>query len=149
MIKYIYLLLLLKISIGYRNLNTRISVNGNDKVVRTINTNLFTFNDVKELCNSYISSNKKKIQALDYTSLNVIVSELANIIIPSKVENVIQDDEHSIYLGIRTNSNKNLWLQLCWDNSYSRICLNQPSGNIGSGLSYSFGTILRTLLRDL
>jgi len=145
MIYYLLLLLLtlsIKITIGYR-----INIHNQFNKINCSNRNI---NDIKDLCNSYISSNNK-IQSLDYTSLSIIVKELYNIITPSKVENVIQDNEHSIYIGIRTNSNKNLWLQLCWDNSYSRICLSQPSGNIGGSgqQSYSFGTILRTLLRDL
>ena len=106
--------------------------------------------DIDSLCNTYINSNTK-IQALDYTSIAVIVSELYGIIVPSKVENVIQDGDDSIYISIRTSSNNNYWLQLCWDTMYSRIVIGQPPAQTDSAslTSYSFGTILRTLLRDL
>lgn len=104
--------------------------------------------DIDGLCSKYTNTNAK-IQALDYTSLTVLVSELRDIIIPSKVENVIQDGDDSIYISIRTSSNKNYWLQLCWDNMYSRVCLGQPPAQGDSLTSYSFGTILRTSLRDL
>jgi len=90
-----------------------------------------------------------KIQALDYTSLTVLVSELRGIIIPSKVENVIQDGDDSIYISIITSTYKNYWLQLWWDNMYSRVCLGQPPAQSDSLTSFSFGTILRTSLRDL
>ena len=117
---------------------------------KSITTSSNSKADIDSLCNAYINSNTK-IQALDYTSLAVVVSELYGIIVPSKVENVIQDGDDSIYISLRTSTNNNYWLQLCWDNMYSRICIGQPPAQTDSAslTSYSFGTILRTLLRDL
>ena len=87
-------------------------------------------------------------QSLDYTSLSLSVEELKSTFVPGKVENVLQDNEYNLYLGVKTLTGINLWLQFCWHPSTARIgwCDAPPRAETSP---YSFASTLRALLKSL
>jgi hypothetical protein len=87
-----------------------------------------------------------KAQSLDYTSLFLSVNELAKACVPGKVENVIQENEYNIFIGLKTADSENLWLQFCWHPSAARIGLGYapPKGEV---TPYSFSATLKAILR--
>jgi hypothetical protein len=88
-----------------------------------------------------------RAQSLDYTSLYLSVKELAQISVPGKVENVVQENEYNIFLGIKTMTGTNVWLQFCWHPSAARIGLGYSPPR-GETTPYSFAATLRALLRS-
>jgi hypothetical protein len=87
------------------------------------------------------------LQSLDYTTLRLSTAELSHLFVPSLVETVVQDDEHSVALCLKTKTRTQLppWLTLCWHPSYARIGPCQPA----SGKEFSFGSTLRAALKGL
>ena len=87
-------------------------------------------------------------QSLDYTSLSLSVEELKSTFVPGKVENVLQDSEYNLYLGVKTLHGINSWLQFCWHPSTARIgwCDAPPRAETSP---YSFASTLRALLKSL
>ena len=85
-------------------------------------------------------------QSLDYTSLYLSVDELAQACVPGKVENVVQENEYNIFLGMKTATGQNVWLQFCWHPSAARIGLGYAPPR-GETTPYSFAATLRSLLR--
>ena len=85
-------------------------------------------------------------QSLDYTSLFLSVDELANVCVPGKVENIIQENEYNMFVGIKTATGQNVWLQFCWHPSAARIGLGYAPPK-GEGTPYSFAATLRSILR--
>ena len=112
------------------------------------------------LVDSYISSGYKSVsspsrfsrlsqlnaQSLDYTSLFLSVNELAEVSVPGKVENVVQENEFNIFFGIKTTTGNSVWLQFCWHPSAARIGLGYAPPR-GETTPYSFAATLRALLR--
>lgn len=87
-----------------------------------------------------------RAQSLDYTSMYLSVNELAQVSVPGKVENVVQENEYNIFLGIKTMTGTNVWLQFCWHPSAARIGLGYSPPR-GETTPYSFAATLRALLR--
>ena len=89
-----------------------------------------------------------RAQSLDYTSLFLSVAELKSSFIPGKIENVLQDSEYNIYLGVKSLNGINSWLQFCWHPSTARIgwCDAPPMAETSP---YSFAATLRGLLKSL
>jgi predicted ribosome quality control (RQC) complex YloA/Tae2 family protein len=87
-----------------------------------------------------------KAQSLDYTSLFLSVNELAKACVPGKVENVIQENEYNIFIGLKTADSENLWLQFCWHPSAARIGLGYAPPK-GETTPYSFSATLKAILR--
>ena len=85
-------------------------------------------------------------QSLDYTSLYLSVGELAKVCVPGKVENVVQENEYNIFIGVKTITGLNVWLQFCWHPSAARIGLGYAPPR-GETTPYSFAATLRSLLR--
>ena len=85
-------------------------------------------------------------QSLDYTSLYLSVGELAKVCVPGKVENVVQENEYNIFIGVKTITGQNVWLQFCWHPSAARIGLGYAPPR-GETTPYSFAATLRSLLR--
>lgn len=85
-------------------------------------------------------------QSLDYTSLHLSVDELAQVCVPGKVENVVQENEYNIFIGVKTVTGQNVWLQFCWHPSAARIGLGYAPPR-GETTPYSFAATLRSLLR--
>lgn len=85
-------------------------------------------------------------QSLDYTSMYLSVKELAQISVPGKVENVVQENEYNVFLGIKTMTGTSVWLQFCWHPSAARIGLGYSPPR-GETIPYSFAATLRALLR--
>lgn len=85
-------------------------------------------------------------QSLDYTSLFLSVNELAEVSVPGKVENVVQENEYNIFFGIKTTTGNSVWLQFCWHPSAARIGLGYAPPR-GETTPYSFAATLRALLR--
>lgn len=56
---------------------------------------------------------KRKLQSVDFTTALVMSRELAQTVVPARVENVFQLDPHNIAIGLRTLEG-NLWLHVCW-----------------------------------
>ena len=63
-------------------------------------------------------------QSLDYTSLNILKSEL-NTLLPCKIENIVQDDSYNLYLQLKSMNTKTHWLHICWHPKYAFLTLAQ------------------------
>ena len=87
-------------------------------------------------------------QSLDYTSLCLTVDELRAVFVPGKVENVIQENEFNVFLGVKTQTGANRWLQFCWHPSTARVGAGDAPPR-GETTPYSFASTLRTFLKSL
>lgn len=89
-----------------------------------------------------------RAQSVDFSSLYGTVAELTKTFVPSIVENVVQENEYNLYLGVKTHTGTNLWLQFCWHPSTARVGLaNDPPRPETS--PFSFASTLRALLKSL
>ena len=90
---------------------------------------------------------KVRIQQLDYSALNLLACELQTYAVPSKVENVVQEDKFNLALQIKNLQGQIDWINLSWHPETCRICL-QPSPIITEE-TLSFESILRAFLKNL
>lgn len=56
---------------------------------------------------------KRKLQSVDFTTALVMSRELAQTVVPSRVENAYQLDPYNLAIGLRTLEG-NMWLHVCW-----------------------------------
>ena len=64
------------------------------------------------------------VQAMDFTTLLLLIDEMKDVILPSRIENVIQVDAYTIYMQLRTLSNGSPWFTVCWHPKFARISLS-------------------------
>jgi hypothetical protein len=59
-------------------------------------------------------SSKNKVQSFDYTSMYLAINELQKNCIPSKVENIVQEEKFNIAIQIKNTLGNLLWIHLSW-----------------------------------
>lgn len=59
------------------------------------------------------AASKRKLQSVDFTTALVMSRELAQTVVPSRVENAYQLDPYNLAIGLRTLEG-NMWLHVCW-----------------------------------
>lgn len=62
------------------------------------------------------------MQQVDFTTLTAACSEIRQVWLPARLEQVYQCDRHSLQLGLRTLEQRG-WLTLCWHPQAARLCL--------------------------
>ncbi len=72
------------------------------------------------------------LQALDYTSLRAVLSELRPALVPSRFEKAQQSDAHTLQLGLRTLAGSQ-WLELSWLAEAPRLLAIPPPPRQGDG----------------
>ena len=92
-------------------------------------------------------SSKVRIQSMDATSVRIIVEELSTTLVPSRIENVVEDGPNSIALQLKNRQGKLLWLLLSWDQDAARIGLEKSPLRLDNGNSNSFVALLRNTLK--
>lgn len=96
----------------------------------------------------FLSKLGSKVQSLDYTTLDVLLPQIKNLLIPGKVENIVQDDVFNTYLEIKTNKPFSEWIHICWHPDFAHIGLKSPTLK-AEPLPYSFAAISRSILKGL
>lgn len=67
---------------------------------------------------------KRKLQSVDFTTALVMSRELAQVVVPARVENAYQLDPYNLAIGLRTLEG-NLWLHVSW---HPQVRLFLPNG---------------------
>ncbi len=65
------------------------------------------------------------MQPVDYTTLTATRSEIEAILLPARLEQVIQRDRFTISLALRTLKQR-YWLDISWHPQAARMCIGQP-----------------------
>jgi predicted ribosome quality control (RQC) complex YloA/Tae2 family protein len=65
------------------------------------------------------------VQPVDYTTLTATRSEIEAILLPARLEQVIQRDRFTISLALRTLKQR-YWLDISWHPQAARMCIGQP-----------------------
>lgn len=100
-------------------------------------------------------SSSTSVQTMDYTTLLLQARELQQTLVPARLENVIQTDEFTILIQLRSFKDLH-WLLVCWQPEAARVSTlsaKQASGVGKKGVAYSLpGQIkgalqLKTLIR--
>ena len=91
----------------------------------------------------------RNMQALDYTSLHYLCHELQCSIVPSRIENVVQYDQHSVAIQLRTSRDELFWLTICWNHIAARVTCGEPPPISPDSNIYSFGSTVRNVLKGL
>lgn len=86
-------------------------------------------------------------QSLDYTTMSLLAKELKQLVVPAKVENIIQDDAYNLYIECKTGASGPLWLHVCWHPDYAHIGIEAPPQRI-DGNVFSLASTLRGLLKQ-
>lgn len=90
-----------------------------------------------------------KVQAMDYTVLKAVCSELSTTWTPAKMEKIVQPDRFTLLIAIRTLEESG-WLRLCWNPACAHVSVGDPPGGAPSiAEAFSFGEQLRHLLKGL
>lgn len=74
--------------------------------------------------------------------------ELAQTIVPARVENAYQLDPYNLAIGLRTLEG-NLWLHVCWHPQGARCHVGGPPPREKEQKAYTFSQTLRSLVRGL
>jgi hypothetical protein len=61
-------------------------------------------------------------QSLDFTSMYYSVKELQHYL-PCKIENIIQDENQSVFLQFKSKNSEYSWIQMCWHPQFSWFAL--------------------------
>lgn len=89
------------------------------------------------------------LQQFDFAALKACVWDVQERLIPSRVDNVVQYQEQSIALGLRTVV-ENHWLAVSWDPLSAHVGLKLEGFRRGSTSEvFSFGSQLKKSLRGL
>lgn len=89
------------------------------------------------------------VQAMDYTVIKAVCSELSTKWTPAKIERIVQADRFTLLISIRTLEESG-WLRLCWNPACAHITVGDPTGGVPSiAEAFSFGEQLRYLLKGL
>ncbi|KAG0581923.1 hypothetical protein M758_3G020500 [Ceratodon purpureus] len=90
-----------------------------------------------------------KVQAMDYTVIKAVCTELSTKWTPAKIERIVQADRFTLLISIRTVEESG-WLRLCWNPACAHISVGDPPGGVPSiAEAFSFGEQLRYLLKGL
>lgn len=89
-----------------------------------------------------------KVQSVDFTTALIISRELAQAIVPARVENAYQRDQYNVALGLRTLEG-NVWLHICWHPQGARCHLGDAPPREREQKAYTFSQTLRSLIRGL
>lgn len=93
--------------------------------------------------------NMLPVQAMDYTVLKAVCSELSTTWTPAKMEKIVQPDRFTLLIAIRTLEESG-WLRLCWNPACAHVSVGDPPGGAPSiAEAFSFGEQLRHLLKGL
>ena len=65
-------------------------------------------------------------QSIDFTSLKLLVEELQQTIVPSKLISITQDDPNSLFLTLKTMQSDPFHLRLCWHAKSSWLAPTVP-----------------------
>lgn len=94
-----------------------------------------------------------RVQTLDYTTLLLLGRELSNVLLPSRLEHIIQSDDFTLLMQLRT-LNGFQWLLISWQPESARVCLledapAQPKGKAAaSKSSYSLPSTLKSFIHN-
>jgi predicted ribosome quality control (RQC) complex YloA/Tae2 family protein len=89
------------------------------------------------------------VQAMDYTVMKAVCSELSTKWTPAKIERIVQADRFTLLIGVRTVEQSG-WLRLCWNPACAHITVGDiPAGVPSIAEAFSFGEQLRYLLKGL
>lgn len=89
------------------------------------------------------------VQAMDYTVIKAVCTELSTKLTPAKIEKIVQADRFTLLIGIRTVEQSG-WLRLCWNPACAHISVGDPPDGVPSiAEAFSFGEQLRYLLKGL
>jgi len=69
---------------------------------------------MRSLLVTQLSASKTKPQSFDFTSLSLVVEELSKACIPSKLENIVQEDNFNIAIHLKTSTGSLVWINLSW-----------------------------------
>lgn len=65
------------------------------------------------------------MQQVDFTTLTAACCELRSQWLPARIEQVVQQDRFTVYIGLRTLDQRG-WLALSWHPQAARICMGTP-----------------------
>lgn len=65
------------------------------------------------------------MQQVDFTTLTAACCELRSQWLPARIEQVVQQDRFTVYIGLRTLDHRG-WLALSWHPQAARICMGTP-----------------------
>jgi hypothetical protein len=89
------------------------------------------------------------VQAMDYTVIKAVCTELSTKWTPAKIERIVQADRFTLLICIRTLEDSG-WLRLCWNPACAHVSVgNAPGGVPSIAEAFSFGEQLRYLLKGL
>lgn len=94
-----------------------------------------------------------RVQTLDYTTLLLLGRELSNVLLPSRLEHIIQSDDFTLLMQLRT-LNGFQWLLISWQPESARVCLledapAQPKGKAAATKSsYSLPSTLKSFIHN-
>lgn len=86
------------------------------------------------------------MQSVDYTTLIAANSELTKFWIPARIEQVYQRDRYTLFLLLRTMTQKG-WLTICWHPQAARVCLGNPPPRTPD--TFTFSDQLRHQIKGL
>ena len=86
------------------------------------------------------------MQSVDYTTLVAANSEITNSWIPARIEQVYQRDRYTLFLLLRTMTQKG-WLTICWHPQAARVCLGNPPPRTPD--TFTFSDQLRHQIKGL
>ena len=76
------------------------------------------------------------MQLFDFTTLTAVCAELCREWIPARLEQVYQSDRHTIFLALRTMTQRS-WLTIAWHPEGARVCLSEPPPRIPDTFTFS------------
>ncbi|KAG5183555.1 fibronectin-binding protein A N-terminus-domain-containing protein, partial [Tribonema minus] len=88
------------------------------------------------------------LQSVDFTTALLMTRELANAIVPARVENAFQIDAFNLAIGLRMVEGSE-WLNISWHPQGARCHIGPAPPKGKEQQSYSFSQQLRTLLKGL
>ncbi len=65
------------------------------------------------------------MQTVDFTTLTAACSEIRDLLLPSRLEQVYQRDRHTIAIALRTLKQRS-WLEISWHPQAAHICIGDP-----------------------
>lgn len=76
------------------------------------------------------------MQPVDFTTLTAACSEIRDLWLPARTEQVYQRDRYTIALGLRTLKQRG-WLEISWHPQAARICIGSPPPRIPDTFTFS------------
>jgi predicted ribosome quality control (RQC) complex YloA/Tae2 family protein len=65
------------------------------------------------------------VQTVDFTTLTAACSEIRDLLLPSRLEQVYQRDRHTAAIALRTLKQRS-WLEISWHPQAAHICIGDP-----------------------